>query len=73
MITKNFNVGDVVEYKLIGDDSKRLVIVTEKHADVKHGRPGFSGYIPSEHGDAPESCSYWGYSEDITRVWRKVS
>jgi hypothetical protein len=53
-----YNIGDVIEYKTFC--GPRIVKVTERHADVKNGRPGFSG--SNEHGN------YWGYDYQFTKV-----
>jgi hypothetical protein len=62
-----FEVGDIIEYEVIGtSDHKRIILVSEKSNNIKNGRAGFAGDIV----DGRNANSYWGYSEDITRVWK---
>ena len=64
----NYEVGDVIEYSTFCTKSGqpgRRVQVTEKHADVKNGRPGFEGF--NEFG------TYWGYDYQIMRVVYRAS
>lgn len=58
-----YRVGSVVRYLTFCCDlggPGRTVTVTSKEADVKNGRPGFSG--TNEHGN------YWGYDSQIVEV-----
>lgn len=58
-----YSVGDVIEYRTF-DDSIRMVRVTEKHDDVKKGRPGFTGLMVAPSA-FPE---VWGYDSQVVRV-----
>jgi hypothetical protein len=68
----SYNVGDVVEYKPFGG-GLRHVRVTEKHANIKDGFPGFTGeMIWDSRGDhnrpVPDDWGCWGYDRRIVRV-----
>lgn len=54
----HYEVGDTVVYETFC--GPRTVIITAKHADVKNGRPGFSG--------RNEGGTYWGYDYQVVRV-----
>ena len=58
----NYNVGDIISYKIFDGSVRSNVRVTAKLADVKNGRPGFDGMA----GDTP----VWGYDSQI--VARKI-
>ncbi len=56
-----YEAGDVIWYRPFGGGLRR-VIVTERLADVKHGRPGFDGVVASR----PEKgLAVWGYDDQI--------
>lgn len=58
-----YKVGDVIEqHTSIG--YTRLVRVEEKEADVKNGRPGFSGICV----DPKMGHGVWGYDDQVLRV-----
>ena len=63
-----YEAGDVIWYQHFGG-GLRQVRVDECLADVKHGRPGFSGVVVSgpEKGNA-----VWGYDSQIIPCgWRR--
>jgi hypothetical protein len=66
----DYSVGDTIEYRdFLGD--RRQVRVTERHGDIKNGRPGFDGVVvgPSCGGDGPQDGqTVWGYDDQITSV-----
>ena len=72
-MSKTFNVGDIVEYSIFGDGTNlRLALVTSIRKNIKNGKPGFDGYEPTpSDSKINDQFGYWGYSEDVTRVWRK--
>ena len=56
-----YRVGDVICYRAFGGGVRR-VLVEERFADVKHGRPGFAGTVVS----GPErGAPVWGYDHQI--------
>jgi hypothetical protein len=56
-----YEAGDVIWYRPFRGGLRR-VLVEERLADVKHGRPGFDGTIES----APEKgMPVWGYDHQI--------
>ncbi|MGH9041232.1 MAG: hypothetical protein ACRDZ3_13490 [Acidimicrobiia bacterium] len=56
-----YTAGDVIAYRPFGGGLRRLV-VEERLADVKRGRPGFSGVVVS----GPEKgMPVWGYDDQI--------
>lgn len=56
-----YRVGDVMCYRTFGGGVRR-VLVEERFADVKHGRPGFAGTVVS----GPEKgAPVWGYDHQI--------
>lgn len=59
----NYEIGDTITYRAFGGEM-RIVRVTEKHEEVKNGKPGFTG--ESIHGG--EWSAVWGYDDQITRV-----
>lgn len=62
-----YRVGSIIEYKPFGG-GKRVVLVEEKEADIKNGRPGFSGDLAAT--DSGPYSSVWGYDDQITKVVR---
>lgn len=59
-----YREGSVITYDAFGG-LPRVVFVETKEADVKNGRPGFSGTV-TEGVEAGSSC--WGYDNQITAV-----
>lgn len=55
-----YEIGDIVTYETWGG-TLRTGVITEKHADVKNGLPGFD--MTTESGK-----SVWGYDEQIVAV-----
>jgi hypothetical protein len=56
-----YDAGDVIWYRPFGGGLRR-VIVEERLADVKNGRPGFDGLVLS----GPEKgVAVWGYDDQI--------
>jgi hypothetical protein len=56
-----YEAGDVIWYRPFGGGLRR-VLVEERLADVKHGRPGFDGTVVS----GPEKGTpVWGYDHQI--------
>lgn len=60
-----YKVGDEIEYRPFGGGVRR-VRVTGKHADVKHGEPGFDGELVV--GSHALGTEVWGYDHQILRV-----
>lgn len=70
-MTSEYEVGDVVVFET--STTKQEVRVTEKHSDIKNGRPGFDGEVTKvirtelasrrEEGDL-----VWGYNNQIRSV-----
>jgi hypothetical protein len=57
----DYGAGDVIWYRTFGGGLRR-VLVEERLADVKHGRPGFVGTVVS----GPETgMGVWGYDDQI--------
>lgn len=56
-------VGDVIEYEAFGG-THRIVKVTEVEADIKNGKPGFSGIVSN---GADIGIPVWGYCYQIVR------
>ena len=56
-----YEAGDVIWYQTFGGDV-RHIRVTERHDDVKHGRPGFSGIVVS---GTERGTPIWGYDYQI--------
>lgn len=62
----SYAVGDLILQHCFGSPSHaRLVRVTEKHDDVKNGRPGFSGVTPG-------GMTVWGYDSDVAEIREKA-
>jgi len=57
-----YGVGDRISYEAFGGEV-RTGTVTEKHDDVKKGRPGFDMVLP-------DGTAVWGYDDQITEVLR---
>lgn len=57
----DYEVGDTIVYSPFGG-GERVVLVDEKEADIKNGRPGFGGTIVGE------GMGVWGYDSQIVRV-----
>ena len=56
-----YEAGDVIWYRPFGGGLRR-VLVEQRLADVKHGRPGFDGTVVS----GPEKgVPVWGYDDQI--------
>lgn len=60
-------VGDEIEYHTLGG-GVRVVDVTELHADIKNGWPGFEGIVVERTRPADLEVRVWGYADQITRV-----
>lgn len=56
-----YNRGDIIRYRTFGTDI-RTVLVTDTHADIKKGRPGFDGLT------VPGAEPVWGYDSQIVEV-----
>lgn len=63
----NYSVGDIISYKTFMDNV-RMVVVTEKHADIKNGQRGFDGHMVGDPTD-----TVWGYDRQITAVYRRAA
>lgn len=65
-----YEVGDELLYLSFGGERRRCR-VTEKHADIKHGRPGFNAILLGPNGE-PRIWEeqVWGYDEQIEQVIR---
>jgi hypothetical protein len=56
-----YEAGDVIWYRPFGGGLRR-VLVEQRLADVKHGRPGFDGTVVS----GPEKGTpVWGYDHQV--------
>ena len=62
-----YKVGDIIEYQTYGG-GKRVVLVSNKEAKIKNGKPGFDGSTIT--GPGPELV--WGYDYQITRVFPAI-
>ena len=62
----DYKVGDEITYQTFGMDY-RTVIVTDRHENIKNGKPGFDGYVTSD-----PTFSVWGYDHQITQVATSV-
>ena len=62
---KTYKVGDTVRYETFTGEL-RTVKVTEKHDEIKNGRPGFSGV---ETVSYKPHLNVWGYNSQILRVY----
>jgi len=56
----SYKVGSRIAYRTF-DGSTRIVVVIEKHADIKNGCAGFIGNMLN-------GASVWGYDSQIVRV-----
>jgi|GEM_PF-5846192 len=55
-----YKIGSTIKYRAFGGEV-RTVVVDEKEADIKNGRPGFGGLTKSGDG-----C--WGYDDQVIAV-----
>lgn len=60
MVKFKYKVGSTIKYSQF-DGGDRTVVVENKEADIKNGRPGFDGT-----NAAGEGC--WGYDDQIIGV-----
>ena len=72
----DYCIGDVIEYRPF-EGGSRFVLVDTKEADVKNGRPGFTGRTIIKLGMNTNSHTYssadsWGYDSQIIRVVRSA-
>lgn len=59
----NYGIGDTVHYRNFGGGTPIPVVVDEKDAHIKNGRPGFCG-------TAADGTGVWGYDTQITKIER---
>lgn len=62
----DYRIGSTIEYSTFSG-SMRRVLVTEKEADIKNGRPGFGGDLVNDPANGVGD-GVWGYDAQITRV-----
>lgn len=71
MSEASYKVGDAVVQQF-SDGFSRTVLVTERHADVKNGMPGFYGTACNAQGEPVEAYQdypeLWGYDYEVVRV-----
>ena len=60
-----YEKGDQVSYRAEGDNELRTVIVAERNANIRNGRPGFSGHIRDN-----TDREVWGYDDQIICIKR---
>lgn len=67
--SKDYDINDLVIYRPFGGGTRRVRVAT-KEADVKNGRPGFSGQLVDEDGSLTAGDTYgvWGYDSQIVEV-----
>ena len=76
VLSPAYKVGDVISYKAFGG-LRRVVLVTEKHHEVKNGLPGFSGQEVDTKTLKPFDCEgvlcgVWGYDYQITGIVKRA-
>lgn len=60
-----YKIGDTIEIRsMFGYGSTFYAVVTEKHEEVKNGRPGFSA-------TALDGSEVWGYDSQVRRVYAR--
>ena len=60
----NYRIGSIIEYKSTCNQL-RIVRVSDKLVDVKHGYSGFDAVIL---GKSEDDGGVWGYDDQIIRV-----
>ena len=60
MTKLNYKAGSTIKYTAFGGE-RRTVVVEEREANVKNGRPGFVG-------TTTKGEEVWGYDDQITQV-----
>lgn len=63
MLRLNYKAGSIIKYRAF-DGEVRKVVVEDREADVKNGRPGFVGTTTSGE-------DVWGYDDQIIEVIKR--
>jgi len=69
----NYAIGEVIKYQPYGG-AVRTVIVAAREADIKNGRPGFSGTQIEPAFEYNWQAAVWGYDSQIISIsWRPTT